>query len=92
MEKKYTKEQILGFNESDWEFERSSGYTGYRNINVCSSEYDAWIFCSEHSERSILKDKCQEDYDLLDRFQKIKDRETNLDEVIKQILNEKYFI
>jgi hypothetical protein len=37
------------FKPEDWNFERSSGYPGYRNIHT-----GEWLFSDEHNRRRLL--------------------------------------
>ncbi len=92
MEKKYTKEQVVGFNESDWEWRRSSGYAGYDNINHPNSESE-WIYEEDYRARKSLKEKYDYEYKLLLEF--VNDhftRDSISDKTIPDFLNEKYFI
>jgi hypothetical protein len=60
----YTKENVLGFNESDWEFRISSGYAGYNNIKYPNDE-QKWIYESEYEELKKLKSEYEKSYSLL---------------------------
>lgn len=57
---KYTKEQILGFKESDFSFRRSSGYAGYY-----PNDEQNWIDETEYSELKRLKSDYEESKKLL---------------------------
>ena len=85
------KVNVEEFNENDWEFERSSGYAGYRNINMNSPEYDQWIHQSEFSEKRLNLRDYNYDLKLLHDFR----RDTlpfdeYLDYVLKEFLHKKY--
>ena len=67
-EKKYTKEQILKFKESDWEFRRSSGYSGYDNVKHQNNEQN-WIYASEYEERQSLKKEYNNLFSIFVEFQ-----------------------
>ncbi len=92
MEKKYTKEQVIGFNESDWEWRRSSGYAGYDNVNHHNNESE-WIYEKDYGDRQSLKKQYEEDYkfasELLDGCIKPKE---NIPLLITEFLDKKYFI
>lgn len=94
--KVYKKEQVMDFQDSDWEFERSSGYAGYRNINECSSEYYKWIFDSNPwqdsmNTRKSLRDKYTEEYKVIMGFLCAVIPEVTSIKV-ENYLDEKYFI
>ncbi len=67
MEKEYTKEQILGFNESDWVFRRSSGYAGYDHKDAPGNE-QTWIYETDFYKRKNLKAQYQDEYKLISDF------------------------
>lgn len=92
MEKKFTKEQVLGFNESDWEWRISSGYAGYDNINHPKNESE-WIYEEDYRARKSLKEQYNYEYNLLSEFRDDHvTTETISDRSIKDFLSEKYFI
>lgn len=64
---KYTKEEILNFEESHWIFRRSSGYAGFDHINHPNDE-SKWIYMQDFDDRKALKEKYQKDYKLLSDF------------------------
>ena len=59
------KDKIFSFNESEWVFERSSGYPGERN-----SKTGEWIFEREYSRRKRLKKEYEEMYQLIHEFRR----------------------
>lgn len=94
--KVYKKEQVMDFQDSDWEFERSSGYAGYRNINQSSPEYGKWIFDSNPwqdsmNTRKSLRDKYNKEYKVIMGFLCTIMPETPLIKV-EDYLDEKYFM
>lgn len=90
-EKKYTRDEILNFNENDWEFRRSSGYAGYDHVNHPKDE-QKWIYEDDYMQRKILKRQYEEDYKLISEF-----RNECLpfgeypEYIIQEFLNKKYF-
>ena len=88
---KLSKDQILNFNENDWEFERSSGYAGERNINSTSSEYNKWIFENEFQLRKSMLRKYKDDFNFLNDFIDDLDFDICVDSMIIDFLNKKYF-
>jgi len=92
VEKTFTKEEVLLFNENDWNFERSSGYSGQRNINTESPEYNKWIYLKEYYMRKLVKMDYYEDYELLHNFRlECLPFGEYPDYVIQEFLNKKYF-
>jgi len=93
IEKKYTKEEILLFNENDWEFGRSSGYAGYyrKGSEYCDKESN-WIYEQDYMDRKNLLEKYYEDYKLLHNF-RLEQLEFGKypDYIIQDFLNNKYF-
>ena len=90
-EKKYTKEQILKFKESDWEFRRSSGYSGYDHVK-CPNDEQTWIYQEDYMARKSLKEKYDYDYKLLLEF--VNDhltKDTISNNAISDFLSEKHF-
>jgi hypothetical protein len=91
MEKEYTKEQVLEFKESDWEFRRSSGYAGYDHKDSPNNE-QTWIYENDYSKRKSLKAQYEYEYKLISDFR--------LDQLpfgeypdyhIQEFLNKKFF-
>ena len=92
MEKNYTKEQILGFNESDWLFERSSGHGGYRNIDKYSKEFNKWVCTQEFLNYRLEKNCYEKDYKLISEFRgECLPFGEYPEYVIQEFLNKKYF-
>ena len=90
-DKKYTKEEILGFKESDWKFRRSSGYAGYDHVNSPNNE-QTWIYEDDYRTRESLKKQYEEDYKLIASFRReCLPFSEYPDYVIKNFLNKKYF-
>jgi hypothetical protein len=69
MEKEYTREQVLDFKESDWEFRRSSGYAGYDHKDSPNNE-QKWIYESDYSKRKSLKAQYEYEYKLISDFRR----------------------
>lgn len=67
MEKYYTKDQIIGFKESDWEFRRSSGFSGYDHKDHPGNE-QKWIYEADFNRRKILRDEYEKAFKLLYDF------------------------
>jgi len=67
MEKQYTKDQVIGFKESDWVFRRSSGYAGYDHKDHPGDEHK-WIYEADYIERKRLKKEYEKDYKLIHDF------------------------
>lgn len=67
MEKQYTREQVLDFKESDWNFRRSSGYAGYDHVDSPNNE-QTWIYEADYSERKRLKAQYEYEDKLLRDF------------------------
>jgi len=91
MDNEYTREEILGFKPSDWEFRRSSGYAGYDHIDHPNDE-SKWIYEADYNRRKSLKADYEYDYQLIHDFR--------LDQLplgeypdyhIQEFLNKKYF-
>lgn len=89
--KLYTKEQILGFNEEDWIFRRSSGYAGFDHKNYLNNE-QKWIYEDDFYAMKTLKKQYEYEYKLLSDFR--------LDQLplgeypdyhIQEFLNKKFF-
>lgn len=97
MKNKYTKEQILGFNENDWSFRRSSGYAGYDPIKNpytkdAYPDESKWIYEDDYRERKRLKAKYEEEYRLLADFRnECLEFGKYPEYVIQEFLNKKYF-
>ncbi len=91
-EKKYTRDQIFNFNDCDWQFERSSGYAGSRNINENSPEYMKWLSADEEWEMKSIKRDYSADFKLIADFRL---DQLSLGEYpdyhIHEFLNKKYF-
>ena len=90
-ENSYTKKQVLGFNESDWEFRRSSGYAGYDNIKYINDEKN-WIYAEDYMAIKSLKEKYDYEYKLLLEF--VNDhltKDTISNNAISDFLYEKHF-
>lgn len=66
-EKKYLKEEIVNFKESDWDFRRSSGYAGYDHINSPGDE-QKWIYQEDFNRRKSLKEQYEYESKLLRDF------------------------
>jgi len=93
MKKTFTKEEVLLFIENQWDFERSSGNSGYRNREVDSQEYDKWIYKEEYDMRKLVKINYYEDYKLLYEFRlECLPFGEYPDYVIQEFLNKQYFI
>ena len=92
MEKKYTREQILGFNESDWVFRRSNGYAGYDRVDQ-SNNKSTWIYEADYYNRKRLKEDYNKDYTLIAEFRSDQlPLGTYPDFHIQEFLNTKYFV
>ena len=91
IKKKYTRDEILNFNENDWNFRRSSGFSGYDHKDYPNDE-QKWIYATEYNERRMILDDYRADYTLIHDFR--------LDQLplgeypdyhIHEFLNKKYF-
>lgn len=89
-EKKYTREQIVGFNENDWVFRRSSGYVGYDHVNHPNNEKE-WIYERDYSERKRLKSQYEYEYRLISDFRRDQLPFDNPDYHIQEFLDNKFF-
>ncbi len=96
--KKYTREEIVGFNINDWTFRRSSGYPGYDNVNKLGDE-QAWIYSDDYDNRKNMNADYVKDLALLTEFGLMcnKEQELNLHQftidmkLVSDFLDNKYF-
>ena len=100
MLKKYTKEEVIYFKESDWVFRRSSGYAGYdHKNNIPTSTYhinnydeSKWIYESEYSERKNLKHQYDVEFNIIFAFMNQNNKIKKCEEdSIFDFLDKKYF-
>lgn len=90
--KKYKREDVLQFNEDDWNFRRSSGYPGYDSASSPNNESE-WIYERDFLDRRYLKDLYLNEYDLLVDFatQTVCKKDGISPQVVGDYLDKKYF-
>lgn len=90
--KKYKREDILQFNENNWNFRKSSGYSGYDLVSSPNDE-SKWIYEKDFLDRRSLKKSYLNEYDLLVDFatQTVCKKDGISPRVVEDYLNKKYF-